>query len=61
MELIVAILLSLGALTTEADFNDDYLNNHDAEISRVQTIIDNGQYRINEADGGVVVEPGVGL
>ena len=57
MELIVAILMSLGALTTNGDLSA-YSNE---QISAAQEIIDNGQYRINEADGGVVVEPGVGL
>ncbi|MEO5571424.1 MAG: hypothetical protein ABIT08_05105 [Bacteroidia bacterium] len=61
MELIVAILLSLGALTTDSDFNDDYQHHHSIEISKVKTIIDNGQYRIDESTGGVVVDPGVGI
>ena len=61
MELIVAILMSLGALTTSGDFNTDYQKSHHAEISKAQVIIDSGQYRIDQTTGGVVVEPGVGL
>jgi len=61
MELIVAILMSLGALTTSGDLNTDYLNGNSDEISRAQEIIDNGQYRINEDTGGVIIDPGVGL
>ena len=59
MELIVAILISLGALTTPGDFNDEYISRHETEISKVKVIIDNGQYR--ETDGGVIVDPGIGL
>lgn len=61
MELIVAILIALGSLTSEADFTDEYINNNDQAISTAQSIIDNGQYRTNNADGGVVIDPGVGL
>jgi hypothetical protein len=58
MELLVAILMTLGSLTNRADFNDDYKNTHQTEVSRAQTIIDNGQYRIVE--GGVTVDIGIG-
>jgi len=61
MELLVAILMSLGALTTSGDLNTDYLNGNSDEISRAQEIIDSGQYRINEDTGGVIIDPGVGL
>ena len=61
MELIVAILISLGALTSQKDFNDDFTQSHGAEISKVQSIIDNGQYKIDEKTGGVTVDPGVGI
>ena len=61
MELIVAILISLGALTSDRDFNDEYINRHQIEISKAKTIIDNGQYRVNASTGGVTVDPGIGL
>ena len=57
MELLVAILMSLGALTTNGDLSA-YSSD---QISAAQEIIDNGQYRINETDGGVVVDPGIGI
>ena len=57
MELLVAILMSLGALTT----NGDLSAYSSEEISSAQAIIDSGQYRINEADGGVVIDPTVGI
>ncbi|MEP7168998.1 MAG: hypothetical protein ABI855_06460 [Bacteroidota bacterium] len=61
MELIVAILIALGALTNSADFNAEYKVRHEAEVSKAQSIIDNGQYRIDERTGGVITDPGVGL
>lgn len=61
MELIVAILLSLGSLTNSADFNDEFISSHQAEISNAQLIIDSGQYRVDESTGGVITDPGVGI
>lgn len=59
MELIVAILIALGALTSQKDFTDDYIKSHEAEISKAKTIIDQGQY--SQKSGGVTIDPGVGL
>ena len=59
MELIVAILIELGALTSPADFNQGYINGHQTEISKAATIIDNEQYV--ERSGGVTIDPGIGL
>ena len=61
MELLVAILMALGSLTNREGFNDEYKNTHQIEISRAQTIIDNGQYRIEEGSGGVCVDPNIGI
>ena len=61
IELLVAILMSMGSLTTSGDFNGEYIDTHQAEISKAQSIIDNGQYRTNEDTGGVTVDPGVGI
>ena len=61
MELLVAILIALGALTTDRDINSDYIASHQKEVSKAQSIIDNGQYKIDQNTGGVVIEPGVGL
>ncbi len=61
MELIVAILISLGSLTTDRDYNDAYVQSHQEEISKARTIIDNGQYRIEEQTGGVTVDTGCGI
>jgi hypothetical protein len=58
MELLVAILIALGSLTSDRDYTPDYRNSHQTEVSRAQTIIDNGQYRIE--DGGVTVDTGIG-
>lgn len=59
MELLVAILLAIGSLTSPAEFNDEYKNTHQAEISQAQSIIDNGQYQ--ERNGGVIVDQGIGM
>ncbi|MEP7171767.1 MAG: hypothetical protein ABI855_20505, partial [Bacteroidota bacterium] len=61
MELIVAILIALGALTSDRDFNDEYVNTHQTEISKAKTIIDHSQYKVNTSTGGVIVDPGVGV
>jgi|GEM_PF-2382423 len=61
MDLLMAILIALGSLTSRADFNDEYIRTHEVEVAKARTIIDNGQYTIRENDGGVIVEPGVGL
>jgi hypothetical protein len=61
MELIVAILIALGALTSDKDFTDEYLKSHQSEIEKAKTIIDGGKYTINEKDGGVIIDTGVGL
>ncbi|HKR05172.1 MAG TPA: hypothetical protein VJY62_11115 [Bacteroidia bacterium] len=58
IELLVAILIALGSLTNRTDFNDEYKTSHQNEISRAQSIIDSGQYRIE--DGGVTVDPHIG-
>ena len=59
MELIVAILIALGSMTQSTVFNDEYVNRHQEEISKVKTIIDNGQYRTK--DGGVIIDAGGGI
>jgi hypothetical protein len=58
IELLITILITMGSLTNRADFNDEYENSHQTEISRAQSVIDNGQYRIE--DGGVTVDPHIG-
>jgi hypothetical protein len=60
MELLVAILMSIGSLTTTGDFNDEYKRSHQAEISKAQSIIDSGQF-VKDDTGGVTVDPGVGI
>lgn len=61
MELLVAILLAIGSLTSQAEFNDEYKNTHQAEISQAQSIIDGQHYSIDERTGGVIVDDGVGM
>ncbi len=61
IELLVAILISLGSLTSAADFTDEYKGTHQAEVSRAQSIIDNNQFHYDERTGGVVVADGTGV
>jgi hypothetical protein len=61
MELIVAILIAIGSVNSQADFNDDAASVQAAEVSTAKTIIDNNQFNIDERTGGVVVDPGVGV
>lgn len=60
MELIVAILIALGSLTSEKDFTKEYESSHQGQISKAKSIIDQGQYK--EKDGGVIIiDSGGGL
>lgn len=59
MELIVAILMALGSLTSKSDFNEEYVKSHNPEVQKAQSIIDNGQYKLK--DGGVILVPGEGV
>lgn len=60
IELLVAILISLGSLTSAADFTAEYQSTHQAEVSQAQSIIDSNQYYYDERTGGVVVADGTG-
>lgn len=55
MELIVAILMALGFLTSPDLYNDEYRATRQAEIDRANYVIDNNYYREEERDGGVII------
>ena len=58
MELIVAILLALGSLTSPEEFTPDWEAENPAAMQEAQQVIDNDAYRYDEEseDGGVVVD-----
>ncbi len=56
MELLVAILIAIGSLTSPADYNDEFIDRNQDQIEKAQNIIDTGRYRIDERDGGVIVD-----
>ena len=61
IELLVAILIAIGSLTSGTEFTTEYKETHQAEVARAQQIIDGGYYHIDERTGGVTVDTGVGL
>ncbi len=55
MELLIAILLALGALISPDKFNDVYVQEHPAEVNKAKAIIENNQYHYDQW-GGVVID-----
>ncbi len=55
MELLIAILIALGSLTSPDGFTTDYELQYQSDIERAKYIMDNGDYTTNK-DGGVVVD-----
>lgn len=60
MEIIIAILIALGALTSPDLYNDQYLEENTESIERAQYIIDNSFYE-RTADGGVIIDEGINM
>ncbi len=58
MELIVAILLALGSLTSPEEFNSDWEAQNPEAIEQAQQIIDNDAYKYDDEseDGGVIID-----
>lgn len=54
MELLIAILIALGSLSSPDSFTKEYELQHQQEIERAQYIIDSDQYT-RTSTGGVVV------
>ena len=61
IELLVAILIALGSLTSHDQYTEDFARTNQAEVSKAQNILDTGAYHIDERTGGVIVHDGVGL
>lgn len=57
MELIVAILIALGALTSPDLYTDAYRAENYESVERAQYIINNSLYQ-ESADGGVIIDEG---
>ena len=53
MELLIAVLIALGSITSSADFTDA----NQADIQKAEYIINNGNY--DQRDGGVIIEPDI--
>ena len=53
MELIIAILMSLGSLLSPDQYDAAYINNKQSDISKAQSIIANNQYKYNSS--GIVI------
>jgi hypothetical protein len=62
MELLIAILIALGSLTSPADFTEDFRRDNADAVKRATHIYETGSYTIERTEtGGVVVVTGVGV
>ena len=52
MELLIAILIALGSITSSEDFTQEYQMQNSAEIEEARIIMESGDY---SKTGGVVV------
>ncbi|MEP7169696.1 MAG: hypothetical protein ABI855_10035 [Bacteroidota bacterium] len=60
MELLIAILMCLGLYATPDQLsNEEFKNNNRETIDYGSTVIQNNWYYYG-ADGGIVIDPGVG-
>lgn len=55
MELIVAVLMALGFLSSPDLYNDEYRSTKEAEIGRANYVIENEYYRWDDGGGTVVI------
>lgn len=55
MELLIAILIALGSLTSADGYTSDYELNYQSDIEKAKYIMDNGDYTTSK-DGGVVID-----
>jgi len=55
MELLIAILMALGALTSPDKYNEIYAQEHTVEVERAKVIIENSQYHYDQW-GGVIID-----
>ena len=55
MDLLIAILMALGALVSPDKYNEAYVQEHTVEVERARTIIQNDQYHYDQW-GGVVID-----
>ena len=56
MELLVAILIFLGYLTSPDAYTETYRLEKESEVSRAQYIIDNNYYRTDDGGGIISIE-----
>jgi hypothetical protein len=56
MELLIAILIALGALISPDRYTETYIRENQDKISRAQTIIDDNKYHFDEQCGGVIID-----
>ena len=56
MELLVAILLALGSLTSPDTYTSDWEADNQDAVNQAQQIIDTDSYYYDERTGGVIVD-----
>jgi hypothetical protein len=56
MELLIAILIALGALTSPDRYTETYIRENQDKISKAQTIIDDSKYHYDAELGGVIID-----
>ena len=54
MELLIAILIAMGSLTSSASFTTEYQMQNQAEIEKARIIMESDSYT-NTSTGGVVI------
>ena len=56
MELLIAILIALGAITSPDKYTETYIRDNQDKINRAQGIIDRNAYRYDQEMGGVIID-----